>query len=258
MKTMLASIPQKMMLPVEAANDVLISPMKRQVDDLNTLLEPDHRPIPAKFLQSIFFLLVVRPLLLVVIGLNIRNKENLPRQGPAIIAANHNSHLDTLTLLSLWPLLRLSKVRPVAAADYFLSNPIMAWFSMNIIGIIPIDRHKTDETSDPLAECAAALSRGEILVIFPEGSRGEPEQMTRFKTGISRLAERRPEVPIVPIFMHGMGKSLPRGDFLLVPFFCDVVVGDPIYWQGDVYSTMDAYQTGMNVLVDQCQTPAWE
>ena len=69
-----------------------------------------------KLLQILFFALMVRPLIMVVLGLNIHNKERLPLQGPAIVAANHNSHLDALTLLSLWPLTKLHQVRPVAAA----------------------------------------------------------------------------------------------------------------------------------------------
>jgi len=211
-----------------------------------------------KLLQILFFLLIVRPLMFVIIGLNIQGKEHLPLTGPAIVAANHNSHLDTLALLSLWPLVRLGQVRPVAAADYFLPNPVIAWFSLNIMRVIPIDRHRKDKNSDPLADCSAALSRGEILVIYPEGSRGTPEQTIRFKTGISRLAEQHPEAPIVPIFMHGLGKSLPRGDFLLVPFVCDVLIGDLLYWQGSVAATMQSYQTAMDDLIEQCHRPEWE
>ncbi|MBX3010288.1 MAG: 1-acyl-sn-glycerol-3-phosphate acyltransferase [Caldilineaceae bacterium] len=211
-----------------------------------------------KFWQTLFFLLIVRPLVAIVLGLKIRSEENLPTEGPAIIAANHNSHLDTLTLMSLWPLGVLARVRPVAAADYFLTNAKLAWFSLNIMHIIPIDRQRKDKESDPLAEPAAALAHNEILVLFPEGSRGEPEQLSRFKSGMARLVERNHAAPIIPVFMHGLGKALPRGDFLLVPFFVDVVVGEPIYWRGSINETMQAYENAMRELAKQVEMPVWE
>lgn len=232
------------------------------------LPQPTDRPDPAapvvhrsrlmRLVRATFFLLVVRPLISIIIGLNVSGKDRLPLKGPAIVAANHNSHLDALTLLSLWPLTKLQHVRPVAAADYFLSSKTMAWFSLNIIGILPIDRQRADETRDPLADMSAALERGEILIVFPEGSRGDPEQLSRFKSGIARLVERHPGVPIVPVFMHGLGKALPRGDFLLVPFFADVIVGQPLYWQGSVAATMQAYQAAMEYLATRVEIPAWE
>lgn len=101
------------------------------------------------------------------------------------------------------------------------------------IGIIPIQRKRDHAAGDPLVECYAALERGEILLIFPEGSRGEPERMTQLKSGIAHLAARYPRVPVIPVFMHGLGKSMPRGEWLPVPFFCDVFVGLPLTWQGD-------------------------
>lgn len=211
-----------------------------------------------KFYQTLFFLLVVRPITAIVLGLNIRNQERLPMQGPAIIAANHNSHLDTLTLMSLWPLGRVHQVRPIAAADYFLKNAKLAWFSLNIMNIIPIDRERKDRTVDPLAAPLEALQREEILLLFPEGSRGEPETLSEFKTGVARLLERCHDAPIIPVFMHGLGKALPRGDFLLVPFFADVVIGEPIYWQGSVRDTMQAYEKAMQALAAQVDRPVWE
>lgn len=211
-----------------------------------------------RFLQALFFLLVVRPLVAVVLGVKIRSEEHLPMDGPAIIAANHNSHLDTLTLMSLWPLVRVHQVRPVAAADYFLSNAKLAWFSLNIMHIIPIDRERKDKESDPLAEPSKVLSNNEIVLLFPEGSRGEPERLSRFKSGVARLVERNRETPIIPVFMHGLGKALPRGDFLLVPFFVDVVIGEPIYWRGSVAETMQAYERAMSELAQQVEMPAWE
>ncbi len=208
-------------------------------------------------LQILFFLIIVRPIISLILGLHIEGEDRLPAKGPAIIAANHNSHLDAVTLVSLWPLTKIHQVRSVAAADYFLANRFMAWFSQTIIGIIPIDRKRKDKDSDPLAPLSEALSRDEILIIFPEGSRGAPEELSQFKSGISRLAERHPNVPIIPVFMYGLGKSLPRGTFMLVPFFVDVAIGEPIYWQESVDATMDAYRTTMTTLAEQIKVPDW-
>ncbi len=212
----------------------------------------------ARVLRFLFFLLVVRPLVLVVLGLNVRRRELLPSQGPAIVIANHNSHLDTLVLMSLFPLRLLPKLRPVAAVDYFLSNRWLAWFALNIIGIIPLQRDVKAGAVDPLAEPVAALDRGEILILFPEGSRGEPEQMGRFKTGVAHLAKRRPEVPVVPIYLHGLGKALPRGDFILVPFFCDVFIGAKQHWSGERTGFMTAITESMDQLAREGGFPPWD
>ncbi len=181
-----------------------------------------------------FFAIIARFIVLFVIGLNVRHREKLPLKSPAIIVANHNCHLDTLVLTSLFPLKLLSMIHPVAAADYFLKNKYLAWFSKYIIGIIPINRSpKINREVDLLQDCYQALNDNQILVIFPEGSRGEPEKLSQFKKGIAHLAEHYPHVPVIPVFIHGLGKALPKGELILVPFFCDVFIGDPIYWEGD-------------------------
>jgi len=203
-----------------------------------------------KTLRFLFFLLVVRPIILIILGLNVRHRERLPKQGPAILAANHNSHLDTMTLFSLLPMRLLPHIRPVAAADYFLRNPLLSWFSRNIIGIIPIRRKKEGDGAkeDPLEPCHQALDRGDILIFFPEGTRGDPERMNRFKSGVARLCERHPEVPVTPVFMHGLGKALPKGEAILVPFFCDIFVGESLQWNGNVETFRTTMEEGMQEL----------
>lgn len=178
--------------------------------------------------KVLFFGLLVKPLVLIVLGLNIRGREHLPRCGPAVIAANHNSHLDVLVLMSLFPLGQLHKVRPVAAADYFLRNPLISWFSRTCICIIPLDRSGQAAQDTLFGDCHQALDQNEILIIFPEGSRGDPEKIGKIRKGIFYLLKERLDTPIVPVVMHGLGRALPRGEALLVPFNCDVVIGDPL------------------------------
>ncbi len=209
-------------------------------------------------LRHLFFLLVVRPLVLVALGINARHRERLPTKGPAIVVANHNSHLDTMVLFTLFPQRLLPRIRPVAAADYFLRNKVLAWFSLNIIGILPLSRKATPGEGDLFAGISEALNRGDILLFYPEGSRGEPERQQAFKKGIARIVERHPEVPVTPVFLHGLGKALPKGEALLVPFFCDVFVGEPVRWQGDRKLFMDTVNTHMEELAREGNFPAWE
>lgn len=198
-------------------------------------------------LRLLFFALLVRPLVLFLLGLGVRHRERLRGDGPLIVVANHNSHLDTLVLMTLFPLRLLPRLRPVAAADYFLRNRFLAWFALDLIGIIPI-RRSGSGGGDPLAGCDEALERGDILILFPEGSRGEPEQLAAFKTGIAHLARRHPTVPVVPVFLRGLGRALPRGEALLVPMFVDVAVGLPLVWQGDRHTYMDQLGNAMQQL----------
>jgi 1-acyl-sn-glycerol-3-phosphate acyltransferase len=207
-------------------------------------------------LRLLFFGTIVRLIVLVVIGLRIIDRVNLPRLGPAIICANHNSHLDTLVLMTIFPLRLLAKLRPVAAAEYFLKNRLLAWFALDMIGIIPLQRNKSSHAEHPLAKCSEALDRGEILIIYPEGSRGEPESIASFQSGIAHLAKRHPDVPIYPVFMYGLGKVLPKGEKILVPFFCDVAIGEPIFWSGSKQNFMDLLHYNLQELSTQINVTA--
>ncbi len=214
----------------------------------------------SSWLKILFFAVIVRPVVLFVIGLNIRHRERLPLKGPLILVANHNSHLDTLVLMSLLSLRRLPDVRPVAAADYFLAGPWLTWFATNLIGIIPIERRKPqgDEVVDVLAGAAAALTAGNIVILFPEGTRGEPEALQSFKSGVARLAERCPAAPVQPVYLHGLGKALPKGAWLPVPFFCDVLVGEPLPWPGSRQRLMEQLKSSMAALAATGKFATWE
>lgn len=205
----------------------------------------------AKFFKYVFFLLVIKPFVWILLGLRVRNRVNLPHEGPAILAANHNSHLDTMVLMALYPLRKLHRVRPAAAADYWLKNWWITWFARNIIGIVPVYRHGTDEYPDPLVHCHQALDEGAILIFFPEGSRGEPEVLGRFKFGLAKLVEENPQVPVVPVFLHGVGRVWPKGAAVPIPNVVDAMVGRAVYWNQSREEFMSRFTQNIQQLAAQ-------
>lgn len=201
--------------------------------------------------------IIIRPVARLLIGMHTTGAHNLPKNGPAIIAANHNSHIDTLVLLCLFPTKTLDILRPVAAADHFLSNPVSSWFSRNIVGIIPLKR-KPVFGEDILAEAKAALDDGQILIVFPEGTRGDPEEMKPFKAGIARLGEHCPDAPIIPVYIQGAGRALPKGEKLFVPMNVSAWVGEAIKWHENRAQFMEELKASILSLKAQAPPLHWD
>ena len=209
-------------------------------------------------LRRLFIALVARPLARVFTGADVVGREHLPTDGPAIVAANHASHVDTLLMLAIFPGRTVLKVRPAAAADYFLKDPVMSWFSRNIIGIVPVARGRAASGDDVLAPAREALAAGDIVVIFPEGTRGEAsDDMGKLKNGVARLAESFPEAPVTPVWIQGAGRVLPKGEVLPVPMNCAVVVGPPIHWDGKRTAFMYALRDALLTLKAQAPPLRW-
>ncbi|HWA60893.1 MAG TPA: lysophospholipid acyltransferase family protein, partial [Caulobacteraceae bacterium] len=164
------------------------------------------------WLRLAFLVAVLTPLARIFTGADVVGRERLPSRGPAIIAANHNSHVDTLLLLTIFPPRAMARLRPAAAADYFLKGPVLSWFSRHIIGIVPIARDRAGSGEDILAPAREALAAGDIVLIFPEGTRGDAsDEMGALKSGVARLAEAFPEAPVTPVWLEGAGRVLPKG-----------------------------------------------
>lgn len=202
-------------------------------------------------LRYIWFEILMKALVLVVLGLNIRNRSKLYQHRQIILVANHNSHLDTMVLMTLFPFSKKKQIRPVAAMDYFLTSRFRSWFVQKIIQIVPISREIKSVRTDPLGSCSEALKQGHSLILYPEGTRGQPEKLEQFRAGIAHLVKRFPDIPVVPVFLHGLGKALPKGEFLLVPFYCDIFVGDAFFWPGTRKEFMDTLNQRMDQLTEQ-------
>ncbi len=149
------------------------------------------------------------------------------RAQQCLVVANHNTHLDILVLLRLFPLGDIHKVRVIAAADYF-SKGLTGLCARTLLPLILIDRHakKADTAIDPVEE---ALIAGYSIIIFPEGSRGAPGELQPFKTGIGKLAMDFPDLPVYPVLLEGIEKTLPRGKMLPVPFTIRLKTASPLY-----------------------------
>lgn len=202
-----------------------------------------------RILRMLFTLCIVWPVILIWLGLRVRHREKLPKSGPAIVVANHNSHMDVFALLSLFPLRHQANVHPVAAADYFLRNKPMAWFALNILNIIPVMRKGGE--SNPLALCEQALRDGKTLILFPEGTRGEPGKLSPLKSGLWHLSQSMPEVPIIPIWLSGTEKIMGKGNRIPLPLFIDVIIGDAMNFNPEKKVFMDELEQRLLMLQQQ-------
>lgn len=200
---------------------------------------------------------VFHPLARVFTGADIVGRERLPLQGPAILVANHASHFDTLLLLTIYPSKALDRVRPAAAADYFLKGRLMSWFSRRVLNIVPVARDRVGTGEDVLAPAKEALAAGDILLIFPEGARGDGEELSRLKTGVAKLAAAFPDAPVIPVWLQGAGRVLPKGAHVPVPLNCTILVGEPFRWAGDRMDFMETLRTRLEDLKALAPPQRW-
>lgn len=211
-----------------------------------------------RWLRLALIVAVARPVARFFTGADVEGRERLPVKGPAIIAANHNSHVDTLLLLTIFKARAVHLVRPAAASDYFLKDPVIGWVSRNLIGIVPVARRKAGSGEDVLAPARQALSEGAIVVVFPEGTRGDAsDTMAQLKNGVARLAEAFPEAPVIPVWIQGAGRVLPKGTLIPVPMTCCVLVGEPIRWEGRRTAFMEGLRDALLALKAKAPPLRW-
>jgi 1-acyl-sn-glycerol-3-phosphate acyltransferase len=124
---------------------------------------------------------------------------------PALIVANHASHLDTAVLLTALPHARRRRTAVAAAADYFFDTWWRAGGSAIAFNTFPIDRG-----GSRLATPGELLADGWSVVVYPEGTRSPDGFPGRFKLGAAWLAVQH-QVPVIPVGLRGTYAAMPRG-----------------------------------------------
>ena len=176
-----------------------------------------------RFFLWLIYSVIMRWTLRLVIGVKFTLADFLVKEKQFIIVANHNSHLDTMTLLASLPSSILHKVKPVAAEDYFGNTPIKRRISNFFINTLLISR----KGSSGLHKMQESLKEGYSLILFPEGSRGEPDEEQSLKPGVGLLLSQHPQIKYVPAYLTNMGKAMPKGDNLILPHEASLVYGKP-------------------------------
>jgi len=182
-------------------------------------------------LRVLTHLFVLRPFLKLFFGINVAGWRNLASLDQYIVIANHNSHLDTLLLFYTLPVKHILTTRPVAAEEYFSKSKIL--FKLVNYLFRPIWIVRGQEIDDPLGEMKEVLNSGRNIIIFPEGTRGVPGRIEKFKTGIGRLAVEYGNIPIIPVFISGAERAFPKKSAIPIPIWNNVTIGPPQIFKGE-------------------------
>jgi 1-acyl-sn-glycerol-3-phosphate acyltransferase len=142
--------------------------------------------------------------------------------------ANHGSHLDFATLWAALPQAARDRTRPVAARDYWGRTRLSRATAVGLFNGLLIAREGITRQDNPIEQMAAAMRKGDSLILFPEGTRSADGEMAAFKPGLYHLASKVPEAELVPVYLQNLNRILPKGHLLPIPLLSSVVFGPPI------------------------------
>jgi 1-acyl-sn-glycerol-3-phosphate acyltransferase len=155
-----------------------------------------------------------------------RGLENVPSTGPAILASNHLSVIDSIFL----PLVLSRRVSFLAKSDYFTGRGVKGFVIRNLLkslGQLSIDRSGGKASEASLQTGLGVLRRGQLLGIYPEGTRSPNGKLFRGRTGVARMILEG-HVPVLPVAMIDTEKAMPIGKRIPRVRRIGVVVGEPL------------------------------
>ena len=183
-----------------------------------------REPDPLVYAARIMAAVAIRGALRTFLHFEISGREHLPRDRSFVLVANHASHLDAVSLLSALPLRSLHHAYPLAARDYFCANNLRLVFAAVVANAMMFDRDSTG--LNELKRCRRLLEGpGNVLVMFPEGTRSLDGGVGVFRRGIGSLVAGAP-FPVVPCYLDGTFTALPKGAFFPRPARVRLSIGE--------------------------------
>lgn len=170
--------------------------------------------------------IIVGPILLLLYRPKVIGKENLPKEGGAILASNHLSFVDSIFL----PLVLPRSVSFLAKSEYFTGKGLKGFFTrlfMKATGQLPMDRSGGQASADSLNTGLEVLASGRQLGIYPEGTRSPDGKLYRGRTGVARMILES-NVPVVPVAMIDTELIMPIGAKLPKIKRVGITFGEPI------------------------------
>tara|TARA_B110000444_G_C18837762_1_gene597061 strand:- start:401 stop:1021 length:621 start_codon:yes stop_codon:yes gene_type:complete len=184
-----------------------------------------------KIILVIIYSFFWRNFLKIFIGLKYINRKTLKNKKQFILIANHNSHMDTMAIMSAIPSRYIHKVHPIAAVDFFGGSLLNKILMRYLVNATLIKRDRNDTENDPIDAMDKMIKKYRSLILYPEGSRGTPGIMTNFKKGLAYLIQRNPNIKVIPVYLNNIYKTLPKGRKLIIPYNCSIEFGEPIQFR---------------------------
>jgi 1-acyl-sn-glycerol-3-phosphate acyltransferase len=171
------------------------------------------RLAPVRAVRECVQVVAVKPVVRKELSVEVYGLDELRQlNGPALIMANHASHLDTAVLLSALPAQRRRRTAVGIDADYFFDSWWRASGSAIAFNTFPIHQNGAVLSSTP----ATLLANGWTVVVFPEGTRSRDGFVGQFRTGVAEVAIAS-QVPVIPVGILGTYAAMPRGSHWPVP-----------------------------------------
>jgi 1-acyl-sn-glycerol-3-phosphate acyltransferase len=178
----------------------------------------------------------------VFFDLKVIGRENVPKSGSVILASNHVSYLDPILIG-----VSVSRRLNFLAKEELFKNPLLSWL-LKKLQAFPVSRKQVGPST--VKNALRLVAKGRVLLLFPEGTRGDGKSLLKAKNGIGVIAGRSGAV-IVPAYLEGPQEVLPRGSRWVRLHPVTVYFGAPLLPNSSSFASEAGKKEANGELADQ-------